>query len=96
MPIPTKLERVVANCKELKTLYIYYHNAFDQQTLQRNDLGRGSSAHKDTWPYDQVTNLRSRDQFKKFYVYFHKTYSPQTRHGGDLNEGPESPNQMTL
>ena len=65
MSMPTKLDRVVANCKELKTLYIHYYNACNYQTWQRNDLGIGSLGHKDTDPiikgltWGYVTNLES-------------------------------------
>ena len=91
MPMITKLSRVVACFKELsptnahdistewpcgvtqiKYIYLYLQKMYRHHKRQGADLVlRGSQ----TWPFDQLINIRSRDCLQNLYLHFHEVYT---------------------
>ena len=46
----------------------------EHQTEQGTDLPWEASTYKATWPFDHVTNVRSRDNLKNLCLHFYKSY----------------------
>ena len=60
-------ERLLRNCHlsfkarghvrprdKLKTLNLYYHNDYGQETSQDGDIPQGATTHRVIWPYNHV------------------------------------------
>ena len=63
--------------------FLIYQNAGGHQTFQDGGMLRRALSHRcwlsvrgsQTWPFDQVTDLRSRDHLQNLYLHFPKVFS---------------------
>ena len=71
---------------KLNTLYLHLQKTNKHHTRQGSDLQWEASILKATWPFDYVTNVRPRNNFKNLYFHYHKSYGQETWLGANLAE----------
>ena len=64
----------VRSCDKLNALYLHLQKTYEHQITQGADLQWQAPIVKATWPFDHVTNVRSRDNLKNLYFHYHKCY----------------------
>ena len=57
-----------------KTLYLHLQKTHEHQTSQGASLYWEPPILKVTWPFDNVSNVKSGENFKSFYFHYHKSY----------------------
>ena len=66
---------------KLKSLYLYYHSAYDHWTWQAGDLPLEASTHNVIPP---LSLARSRNKLKPLYLHYHNIYGHKTRQCDEL------------
>ena len=57
----------------LNTLTLHLQKTHGHQARQGADLQWETHTINATWPFDHVTNVRSRDNLKNLHFHYHKT-----------------------
>ena len=58
---------------KLNTLYLHLQKTHNHQIKQGTDLKWEAPIYKATWPFDHLTNLKSRDDLKNLFFHCHKS-----------------------
>ena len=75
---------LVRSGRNLKFLYLYYHNAHGHQTSQAGELPWGESILNATLPFLSRGIARSRDELKSLYLHHQIIYGHKTRQDSGL------------
>ena len=59
---------------KLNTLYLHLQKNHEHQTNQSADSQWEAPILKAAWPFDHVTHVSLRDNFKHLYLLYHNSY----------------------